>query len=188
MLTLSFIFVPISYCMQMLDDNQPGNPLPAADLETLWHSAAMPKFDVHPDNYSAKQIGGYAWAVYGLLIFGNVTYYADLIYRNYCITAYNNIGLAGENMMSAVNFSRIVLNYIIWLVSGFFWVWTFSATPNAFFTFSNITIGLAGATLIRLFLVIIGTMISFMWDNDEHERYSYYDHFQTSTGWGADRA
>jgi len=89
-----------------------------------------------------KQIGSYAWSMYGLLIFGNVAFYSDLLYRMYVVDIYQHIGLAGQTMWGAVNFYRIVTHYIVWLIAGFFWCLTFTSLPSMFIWFSYITYGL----------------------------------------------
>jgi hypothetical protein len=53
----------------------------------LLHPGFSPE-KITPDKYTAKQIGGYAWSMYGLLIFMNMRYYYDLFYRKYIVSPY----------------------------------------------------------------------------------------------------
>ena len=120
--------------------------------------------DENGNGYTPKQIGAFAWAMYGLLIFSNVTFYSDLGYRMFVVGDKARIGAAGQTMWGAVNFMRIVVHYIVWLLAGFAWCYTFISSPSAFIMFGYITYGLAFMELLRVFLVIIGDCIAFIYD------------------------
>ena len=119
--------------------------------------------------WSAKQIGGFAWSIYGLLIFGNVTFYGDLIYRQYVVDKHDRLALVAMTMFNGVNFFRILTHYIMWLLAGFFWCATFLSTPNVFIFFSWVTYILVIWEFARMFLTIFATCISFLVD--------YYEYF-----------
>lgn len=138
--------------------------------------------------WTAKQIGGYAWSMYGLLIFGNVTFYSDLFYRQYVVSKYDRLSLIGQdNMWSAINFFRVLFQYSIWLIAGFFWAATFFSEPWIFIIFHYITYGLVIWELARVFLVIIAQIIAFLYDRFDRT-YKLYDHYQDTAGWGNERS
>jgi len=114
--------------------------------------------------YTPKQIGAFAWSIYGLMIFSNVTFYSDLLYRMYVVSDKDYIGAAGQTMWAAVNFMRITVHYTAWLLAGFVWCYTFISTPSAFIMFGYVTYFLAMMQLIRVFLVLIGECFAFAVD------------------------
>ena len=77
------------------------------------------------EDFTAKQIGGYAWAMYGALIMFNLKYYYDLYYRSYIVDIFDNRGLAFRTIFGTANYLRITINMTAWGLAGLFWVATF---------------------------------------------------------------
>jgi hypothetical protein len=115
-----------------------------------------------------------------------VTYYGDLIYRQYVVDSHDRLGLVVKSMFNAVNMFRIVGHYSVWLLAGFFWCATFLSTPNVFIIFSWITYILIIWELARVFLTILATCISYFAD-DFDRAFKPYNHFANNAAWGAER-
>lgn len=117
---------------------------------------------------------------------GNVSFYSDLFYRKYVVMPYHLMGLIQWNMWPGIEFFRVLFTYSVWLIAGFFWAWTFIGDANIFIIFQYITTGLIWWSIIRMFVLIIGQCIAFIYDNMFRTYEDYEDMYSDAIGWGAE--
>ena len=107
---------------------QPKNPIMdhVPDIDAIIHPA-IGASGWTANKYTAKQIGGYAWSIYGLLIMMNMRYYYDLYYRTYIMSPYgeNGRGVAFRDIWGVAAFLRIAIHMAAWSIAGLFWIWCF---------------------------------------------------------------
>jgi hypothetical protein len=135
--------------------------------------------------YSAKQIGGYAWSIYGLLIMANMRYYYDLYYRTYIMSPYgeNGRGVAFKDIWGVAAFMRIAVHMAAWSIAGLFWIWCFLPYAYPWVLFSHVTLGLAIVELSRIVFVIILECFALMLDKYD-SKYGIYNNWLEQGGWG----
>lgn len=114
------------------------------------------------------RLAGYmGWYLYGLLVFSNFFYYADLHYNRYTMSNYTggSMGISFRTFWGAGTWIRNVLKIGSWGITGLFWGLTFFPVDWPLIVFHYITVTLFVMEVVTLCAHFLNNIIAMVMDH-----------------------